>query len=452
MKSGWNHGLCPIFLLFLFFCLGCSAPPQDPENRPNVLLITIDTTRADYLGCYGSPDVKTPNIDRLAASGVQFMKNIAPSGTTNPSHTSILTGLYPARHGVYDNETKLDKKAVMLSEIFQQEGYSTLAAVSVRHLNNRHCRLGQGFDVFLPCEPFELKARDRNRPLFQILRWKPIEPFFLWVHYFDPHGTYDPPEPYDKKYPAEDFFEPVPHSNRMNVWNKNLGGPVDPDKYIALYKGEISYLDEQIGKLLKLLKELDVEKNTLVILVADHGESMTEKEIYFCHAGMYNPVYHVPLIMRLPGKIPKGHKVQALTSSVDIFPTALELVGIQRSTEDLDGKSLIPTFADPNCSTHPYIFCEAVGGIIRGVHEGEYKYIKPYPWDWAVTEDHLFRPFEDYKEERDLKQVEPQRAERMKKLLDTWVEVASEGRLESQHLDDIDDETVEALRALGYMR
>jgi arylsulfatase A-like enzyme len=237
----------------------------------------------------------------------------------------------------------------------------------------------------------------------------------------------------------------------MNVAKHFLKNPVDPDSQIALYKGEISYLDNQIGRLIKELEKMGVYQNTMIILVADHGESMTEKEIYFCHAGLYNPVCHVPLIMSLPERLPEGHKVQSLTSSVDIYPTVLDLLGLELP-ENLDGKSLKPTFKDPNHNTHPYIFCEAVGGIIRAVYEDEYKYIKPYPWDWAVTEEHLYRAFEDYKEKNDLMDSEAERAEKMEQLMDTWLELASEGKLDSEVVEDIDDQTMEALKALGYIQ
>ena len=142
--------------------VACGGEPATLE-QPNVLLITVDTTRADYLGAYGHPEVQTPHIDELAASGALFLNAIAPSQTTNPAHASILTGLFVARHGVYDNQTPLSDDALTLAEVLQAEGYATLGAVSAPHLNPGNSSFGQGFDVFLEAEKgLNLTAGERN--------------------------------------------------------------------------------------------------------------------------------------------------------------------------------------------------------------------------------------------------------------------------------------------------
>lgn len=433
---------------------GCSGEnPSSAANRLNVLLITMDTQRADYIGCYGSPDVETPNLDRLAEEGVQFLRNIAPSGTTNPSHASIMTGYYLARHNVYNNETPLAEEIATLAEILNEQGYSTLGAVSARWLNPDHSNFGQGFDAFLDCEKDQLNAKERNQSFLPALNAILKGPFFAWVHYFDPHGPYNPPAPYTIYYPLLDQFDTVPTSDRMNIeFEKIQSGQVDPDEEIRLYKGEITFMDKQIGDLLAWLEQKKVLDRTLVVAVADHGESMTEKGIYFCHAGMYNQVLHVPLLMRLPGVLPAGLKVNTLSSSVDILPTVLELLTIPNSVEEyIDGRSLVPSFTHPEFEAHPYVFSEAVNGVIRAIYDSEYKYIKPYPWDWAMPEDHLFKPFEDYAEEIDLKAMEPERAKQMNDLLETWLKLAAEHAFASEEHVTLDPETAKALRALGYM-
>lgn len=454
-----KSNLCPKFLLksaglafiVLSLCFsGCERRP-DP-GTPNVLLITVDTLRADYLGCYGHPEVLTPNIDNLAAEGVNFLNNVAPSQCTNPAHASIFTGLYLAFHGVYDNQTPLAEEAVTLAEILSQKGYRTLAGVSARHLNTENANFSQGFDEFLECEPIEMTAGERNREFFKKLRKAAGRSFFAWIHYYDPHGDYAPPAPYDTMYPVLDRHEPIPGREVMDLSEARKSGNVDPDEIIPLYKGEISYLDDQIGALLKLLVDLEIEEQTLVVLVADHGESMTEKDIYFCHAGLYNQVTHVPLILRFPGKIAPGSEFLGMTSSVDILPTVLELLGFKLSSSTLDGRSLVPALADSDFKPHEFVIVEAVDGIIGGLYQAGYKYIKPYGDDWSVSEDHLFRPFIDYAEAEDLKSAEEERARRMESFLDSWLEEAKKKSLPSLRRENLDKKTEEALKSLGYIK
>lgn len=448
-----NQSLSITGIVALMMCLcgsGCGRRP-DP-GKPNVLLITIDTLRADYLGCYGHPDVKTPHIDSLAAEGANFLNNVAPSQCTNPAHASIFTGLYLAFHGVYDNQTPLAGEALTLAEILRQKGYMTLAAVSARHLNPENANFAQGFDEFLECEPVEMTAGERNRKFLKKLRKAAGRSFFAWVHYYDPHGDYAPPSPFDTMYPVGEDYDPVPGKEAMDLSEKKKNGSVDPDEIIPLYKGEISYMDSHVGELLGLLDELKIADETLVVLVADHGESMVEKEIYFCHAGLYNQTTHVPLILRFPGRIAPGLQFSGMTSSVDILPTVLELLGFELKGPALDGRSLVPALTDPDFRPHEIVIVEAVDGIIAALYQAGYKYMKPYGSDWSVTEDHLYRPFEDYWETSDLKQSEAVRAQQMEGFLDSWLEEAKKRSLPSVRRKNLDRKTEEALKSLGYIK
>jgi arylsulfatase A-like enzyme len=430
---------------------GCSRQPA--PGAANVLLITLDTTRADYIGCWGMSDVRTPAIDGLAAGGIRYANAIAPSQCTNPSHCSIMTGLYLARHGVYDNRTPVAEEALTLAEILSASGYATLAAVSARHLNPDNSHFDQGFDAFLECEPRELTAGERNADLLPLLRKLADgkRPFFTWVHYFDPHGDYDPPPPWDRAYEPGDLYDPVPSRRTMETHVARRQDMVDPDAIIPLYKGEISYLDAQIAELLAVLDETGVAEETLVVLVADHGESMTEKDIYFCHAGLYQQVLHVPLIMRLPGVLPAGHVVTAQVSPVDILPTVTDLLGLDLALDGLSGASLRPTFDDPTHRVHRFIYSEAAKGVIRAVHDGNYKYIKPYPEDWAMPEQRLYLLAQDYWEEHDLKDEQPERAAALEQVLDSWVEMARARALPAVTDHKLDPQTEKALRSLGYV-
>jgi arylsulfatase A-like enzyme len=442
-----------IGIFALVVCLGAGGCERRPDpGTPNVLLITVDTLRADYLGCYGHPEVKTPNIDRLAAEGVNFRNNVAPSQCTNPAHASIFTGLYLAFHGVYDNQTPLAEEALTMAEILRQRDYKTLGAVSARHLNTENANFTQGFDEFLECEPVEITAEERNHKFLKKLRKAASRSFFAWVHYYDPHGDYVPPSPYDTMYPVGAEYDPVPGKEVMDLSEEKKSGPVDPDEIIPLYKGEISYLDHHIGRLLDLLDELEIADDTLVILVADHGESMTEQGIYFCHAGLYNQTTHVPLILRFPGRIRPGLEFSGMTSSVDVLPTVLDLLGFELRGSALDGRSLVPALTDPDYQPHEFVIVEAVDGIIGALYQAGYKYLKPYGDEWSVTEDHLFRPFEDYWETQDLKHKEAERARQMESFLDSWLQAAKQKSLPSVRREKLDKKTEEALKSLGYIK
>lgn len=441
----------PVFLCCLLAIVPNGCKKRRPTGGPNVLLITIDTARADYFGCYGSPDVKTPHIDRLAADGVQFMRNVAPSQCTNPAHASILTGLYMTRHRVLDNRTPMPEAALSLAEILQNRGFATLAAVSAHHLNGPNSRFDQGFEEFLPCRPTEINAAVRNETFLERLASISRRSFFAWVHYFDPHGDYVPPPPFDKMYGVGARYKPVPPHPEMNISKEKKSGPVDPDEIIPLYKGEISFLDEQVGRLIRLLKEKGVYERTLIVLVADHGESMTEKGIFFCHAGMYNPVMHVPLIMTLPEKLPRGIRINRLTSSVDIFPSVLRILGINYSVPAIDGRSVTPMFVKPGYRNHEFVVSEAVNGVIRTIYKDGFKFMKPYPSDWALKESRLYRAWEDYGEDRELINEEPARAAELSSLLEEWLKQANTRTLSARKHQKLDTRTEQALKTLGYL-
>ena len=226
--------LLPVVLTFFAILQGgCGSPPPP---KTNVLLITMDTVRADYTGCCGSPDVKTPNIDKTASSGVIFTRAVAPSQCTNPSHASMFTGLYPTRHQVLDNRTPLTNEAKTLAEFFKESGYSTIGAVSARHLNRINSNFSQGFDFFFECENREKNAAERNKLFLRKLAEISKQKFFAWIHYYDPHGDYAPPAPYDNMYSAGSDYEPVPPQKTMNLNPRIKSKPVDPDHIIPFTK------------------------------------------------------------------------------------------------------------------------------------------------------------------------------------------------------------------------
>lgn len=290
------------------------APPanddrRSTDSRSNVLLISMDTTRADHLACYGHPTIKTPNIDRLAAEGTLFLRCAADVPVTLPSHTSMLTGTYPFAHGVRDNgQFHVHADNLSLAEVLDDAGYATAAEVAA-YVLNREFGLAQGFDTYSDVTaarrsgpPGEQAANERKAEEVRAaagawLRAHATERFFLFVHFFDPHRTYAPP-------------------------------PEFAAQYRNPYLGEIAYVDAQIGHLLELLDELDLARKTLVILTADHGEGLGEHDEETHGNFLYDATLRVPLILRCPDRIPVGRRVETHVRLIDIAPTVVDFLDL----------------------------------------------------------------------------------------------------------------------------
>jgi len=363
------------FLFLLAAAFACTLPACTKKDRPNVLLITLDTLRADHLGCYGRANAETPRIDALAREGVLFEKAFTPAPSTLPAHVSILTGLYPHQHGVRDNAVYyLPDEEQTLAEILAGEGYVTAAFTSAFVLNEQF-GVGQGFGVFDDemDDPIE-KALDKPRDdLPEYSQWwmeqktKPFQriaentvgqaagwlransekkPFFCWVHLFDPHMPYTPPEPWLEKF-AAGYDGPMDGTMSAVLDSVKAGGDkimhADVEHMIDRYDGEIAYTDHWVGRLLDVLDETGVRGKTLIIVVSDHGESFGEHlGLFFEHnASVYDETLHVPLIIVPPqGAAAAGRRSNAAVSLVDIVPTVLDIVDAD-APEDLPGRALL---------------------------------------------------------------------------------------------------------------
>lgn len=291
-----------------------AAPSSSRAPRHNLVLLTLDTTRADHLGAWGWKYARTPNLDGLAARGTRFANCDTAVPVTLPSHASILTGLFPPRHGVRDNGTfSLAPRVVTVAERLASAGYDTAAVVSAVVLARRH-GLDQGFrlyddDLGLGYSAGNLVAErtgDRTTAAALAALGQLKRPFFLWAHYYDPHEEYRPP-------------------TRLT----NLGGPT------RLYDGEIAFMDEALGELLKKLPP-----ETDVVVVGDHGEMLGEHGEASHGLLLFRGARRVPLILAGPG-VPAGQVRQGLVRTVDVAPTLLAMAGLAPSA-GLDGKSLLP--------------------------------------------------------------------------------------------------------------
>lgn len=301
-----------------------NAPTAFPPVRDNLLLVTLDTTRADRLGCYGYAPAKTRHLDRLAAEGVRFERAYASAPITLPSHASIFTGLYPFEHGVRNNGNfYLADRYDTLATVLKAQGYRTAAFVSAFILDRRY-GLASGFDTYddrmegAQPQILALEAERRgDRTALALSRWldnqatQPAAPFFAWLHLYDPHEPYRPPSPFREVFAANP------------------------------YDGEISFDDAAVASILDKLSGLGQLDHTLVAVVADHGESLGDHGEETHSMFVYESAIRIPMILWRPGRIPAGAVVRAPVRSIDLAPTLLGLLGAP-SLKTPHARSLIP--------------------------------------------------------------------------------------------------------------
>ena len=313
--------------LVLTLAMLCALPVS--AQNPDVFLITIDTLRADHLGCYGYKDVETPTIDAVAADGVRFSSAFTHSPITNTSHTSILTGLLPSVHGVTDFGVPLAPEHVTWAELLKKQGYQNAAFIGAVILDSDQLApgLNRGFD-FYDNFPAKTDSKDRfgrverraQAVITDAEAWfaqHQTGPRFMWVHLFDPHDPYEPPAPFSEKYATH------------------------------LYDGEIAYADSQLGHFIATLKKAGVYDKAIIIIVGDHGEGLGEHGEDTHGLFLYDSTLHVPLIVKLPGEAHKGEVIDQFVRSTDILPTVLSLTNTPAPPE-LNGASLVPLINKEN--------------------------------------------------------------------------------------------------------
>jgi len=335
--------------------LGCS----EDQSRPalSALLVTFDTTRADALGCYGREPAVTPNLDLLAREGVLFERAYAVAPSTLPSHASMLTGLYPIRHTVRHNGLQpLPQSARTLAETAKEQGFDTAAFVGSVVLADAF-GLDQGFDVYdqpshvARAVTTHFGERPASHVIDAALAWLERRdrerPFFLWVHLFDPHAPYAPPAKFRK-------------------------GRTSLDSYL----GEIAFADRELGRLLDALRQQDLLERTAVLAVADHGEALGEHGESTHGTYCYEPTLRVPLILSMPGG-GRGVRASVLASSVDVYPTLAEAMGLPLPPEgEIDGVSLLGTPRERGTYFESYYAWHAYGwSPIAGWIDARAKYI-----------------------------------------------------------------------------
>ena len=406
----------------------CSSPAPPPAAR-HLVLVTIDTLRADRLGCYGSRDVATPHLDRLAAEGAMAVHATVHVPLTRPSHISIFTGLLPAEHGIRDNVSPtLAPDVPTLAPMLKAAGFRTGAFVSSIVLS-RQSGLNRGFDEY--SDRFEIEGDDARflntiqRPgdvaMKEALAWiqsAADSRFFAWIHLYDPHDPYEPPEPYASRY-----------ADRP-------------------YDGEVAWSDELVGRLDAALERLGLRGETLLVVTSDHGEGLGEHGEAVHGFFVYESTLHVPLLLRGPG-IPPGGRLSVTARSVDLLPTLLDLLGLARpSGLRLSGRSLAPALRGGPALPEEPAYAESLLPLLhygwsdlRALRDGRWKYIQaPRP--------ELYDLEADPGETRDLAGEMPAREEALRNSL--AAHLAHEREVKSDAAG-VPPDLLEKLGALGYL-
>jgi arylsulfatase A-like enzyme/Flp pilus assembly protein TadD len=396
--------------------------------RPNVILITIDTLRPDHLGAYGYPAAKTPVIDRLASTGVLFKEAVCQTPLTLVSHSSIFTGLNPNVHGVRDNAYFiLADRFTTLPEYLKREGYRTAAFIGSAILDRQY-GLAQGFDYYSHYQPTAIVGMESQRRGDEVtseaLNWlkrseqqSAHSPYFLWIHLYDPHMPYEPPDHFRTEFPD------------------------------SPYDGEIAYTDSVLSAFYDQIKQMRVLDNSLTIVMGDHGESLGQHREEDHGFYIYDATLRIPLILNWPGHLPAGKIVEQQVQSIDVLPTVADLVGFHtdgsvqgRSLAGLmKGQAAAPRYAYGEILTSKLYYGWSE---LRSVRENEWKYIQ-------APESELYNLKEDPGETRNLAPERPDKVRLLREQLRKFL--AMEQRPENEKAKSVDAERIEQLASLGYV-
>ena len=426
-----------IFLVIIIFGIALFFIPKRQnfsrlraKKDFNFILVIIDTLRADRVRCYGFSGIETPTIDLFASRGIKFENCIAQTPLTFPSHTSLLTGTLPLFHGVRDNGGFIvPSELVTLAELLKQKGYETAAFVAAYVLDSKW-GLNQGFDYYF--DQFDLSRfekislgsvqRPANEVMDEALKWLEIkkkEKFFTWIHLYDPHTPYEPPSPYDQKYPKHPYL------------------------------GEIAFADSELSRLWRFLEANNLLENTFLVFASDHGESLGEHQESAHGFFVYQEAIHVPLIFVTPFEKFKGIACSEVVSLIDVMPTMLEMADIPAPTQ-VQGKNLLPLFFKPNKSSESYAYSETFyprfhygWSELKSFQNGKFKLV-------IAPEMELYDLVRDPEEERDLASSEAKILAELEAKVSDYMEKFSQNAFELDQRK-IDEETREKLAALGYI-
>lgn len=442
-------------------------------NRPNIILLSIDTLRADHLSCYDYSRETSPNIDSLAAEGIIFTRAFSPAPYTLSSHMSLLTGLYPLRHQVLYLDQSLDPEIKTIASRLRQVGYVCGAFTDGGQVSHRF-GFSQGFDFFEEEVSAEAAPKAAEKIFIRSAGWLKRHrdtTFFLFLHTYQPHNPYHAPEPWGTMFLEENhslsearlqdllgdgyphLFQPFPEDVRQNL--------------IALYDGEIRFTDEKlIRPLIKLLKELGIYDKSVIIVTSDHGEEFFDHSSWAHGHQLYNEILHVPLILKFPSFSLKKRKITAPVRLIDVVPTILELAGVKYKPSEIDGQSLLTSLSLPPSKVFTSIaylpqnfaaFLPRSIALFRGdmkfiwhdqLSAEAFKFFDPPPPQVAIE---LFDLNEDEAEQNNIYERNPKISREFLQEVERILVEAKKIEVKGRTEEAMDEGLRRRLRALGYI-
>jgi len=426
----------------------------------NLLLISLDTTRADHLGCYGWRRNTSPHLDRLAAEGTLFERCFSPHIPTHPAHTTMLTGCDVMRHGIVANSptAELAPGVRTLAERLKERGYWTGAADNLGRWFSRGFDVYEGYSWAKDPQGGWRKGEAVTRAALKLLDQAAAQtqPFFLFLHYWDPHTPYLPPAPFhrmfyggDERDRANRSMEPVlnfpPFMHYFRGW---MGDVTDIEFPKAQYDASIAYMDLCLHHVFQRLEEAGLAESTLVAVTADHGEELDEHAMWFDHHGLYDTNVHVPLILRLPGTVPAGLRLPGQVRLTDLAPSLLELAGVPVDAE-MQGRSFVPMLSGgmPGGTADTLFLTECTWMRKRAVRTSEWKLIvaRDHPDIHGRPPVELYHLPSDPGEQRNVVEQRPEVAAALRVELEAWLETR---RRETGLPDPLEEQEI-TLRQIG---
>jgi arylsulfatase A-like enzyme len=421
------------------------------SDRPNVIILGIDTFRGDHASHNGYQRKTCPNIDSIGKKGIVFTNAFSTTSWTLPAFHSILTGLYSRSNGVFMINNSLDKSYITLAELLKNQGYKTAGFISGDFLKSPY-GFNQGYDLYNESVSrragIESQANITSDKLTKLalpwIRKNQINKFFLFIHYWDPHYDYIPPDPYDT------VFDPD-YQGTIDGRNFKHSEAIHPqmpkrdfDHIIALYDGEIAWTDKHIGKLLSSLQEWHLDKETIVIVVADHGEGFFDHGQRTHGSTLYNEEIQIPLIFYIPS-LELSKTIEHSVSIVDIVPTLCDLLNINHP-KGTDGTSLLPIINSNRDWTRGEVYAELWHKLIAVIRD-DWKLIH----NTKTGEFQLFDLNNDDGEKNNLIQIDTHKAEEMKQMVLNFLQKKKTLAAKSDKTK-LDEQTLEQLKSLGYIK
>lgn len=426
------------------------------RRRPNIILISADTLRADHLGCYGYERDTTPALDRLAAGAVRFQRVISQAPYTAPSHMSMLTSLYPSFHKVNRiKEDRLDPAVVTLAEALYGAGYRTWGITGGGQVSSGY-GFAEGFESYMEFTSPKDDVKKKVAETIQFIQRNKNLPVFVFFHTYKPHAPYRPLPPYDTMYDpgyTGSLNGDIPTIEAVNS-GKIAADQADLDHLTALYDGDIREMDDQLAELFRFLEDHDLWQDTILVFTSDHGEEFGEHGKYGVHSHtLYHELVSVPLILHYPGAEGKPSSVSEQVSSIDIYPTLLQLAGI-KTPEGIQGSSFLPLMKKGRESgERPPAYSERLPSdapFIRSLRRPDFTYMF---WDYkdAGRNDHMYFDLRRDPWEQNSLDIPDGR---LRSLFNQILFLIEEGKKPGKvwGKQELDPETLEILRTLGYIK